>query len=105
MNTTFHNQLKLVCHHYFSVPLMLCVCLIKMQCSVTHRCGQDDVGILDLKEVIDLCIARQLLTTQSQRTKLLIPALKALTAECFDRGHWQDHKTIIYILIIPDICK
>lgn len=97
MNTTLYVQLKLVCHHYFSVPLMFCICSIKMQRSITHRRGQDDVGVLNLKEVIDLRIACQLLTTQSQRAKLLIPALKALTAECFDRGHWQEHKTIIYI--------
>lgn len=55
---------------------------------VTYRCGQDDVGVLNLKEVIDLCVTSQLLAGQPQRTKLLFPALKALTAESFDRGHW-----------------
>lgn len=73
-----------------------CIGFIKMQYSVTHRRGEDDVGVLNLKEVIDLCVARQLLTTQSQRTKLLIPALKALTAESFDRGHWQEQTVKLY---------
>lgn len=59
---------------------MYCVCLTKMQCRVTHRRGKDDVGVLNLKEVIYLCVARQLLTVQPQRTKLLLPALIALTA-------------------------
>lgn len=61
-----------------------------MQYNVTHRRGQDDVGVLNFKEVIDLCVSRQLLTPQPQRTEFLLPVLKALTAESFDRGHWQE---------------
>lgn len=50
------------------------------------------MGVLDLKEVVDLCVARQLLAAQSQRTELLHPALVALTAESFDGGHWQEQR-------------
>lgn len=55
--------------------------------SLTHRCGHDDVGILDLKEVIDLRVSRQLLTGQPKRTKLPLPVLKALAAQSFDWSH------------------
>lgn len=65
--------------------------------SVTHRRGQDDVGVLNLKEVIDLGVAGQLLTAQSQRAKLLLPALKALTAKSFDRGHWQEQRVNLFL--------
>lgn len=72
--------------HSFS---FCCICLVKMQYSVTHWRGQDDVGVLNLKEVINLCVACEFLAAQPKRTKLLLPALKALTAQSFDRGHWQ----------------
>lgn len=91
MNTTLHICMKFVSQIYCVVLFFLnfcCICLNKY--IVTHRCGQNDVGVLNLKEVIDLRVARQLLTVQPQRTKLLLPALKALAAEGFDRGHWQD---------------
>lgn len=48
------------------------------------------MGVLDLKEVIDLGVASQFFAHKPQRTKLLIPALKALTAQSFDGGHWQE---------------
>lgn len=67
-----------------------------MEFSVTHRCGQDDVGVLNLKEVIDLSVACQLLAVQPQRAKLHLPALKALTAESFDGGHWQTQTIHIF---------
>lgn len=74
-----------------------------MQCSGTHRRGQDDVGVLNLKEVINLRVPRQLLTAQPQRTKLLLPALKALTTESFDRGHWQEQTVNLFTrqLFVP----
>lgn len=75
-----------------STPNICCICLsiaIEMWFSVTHRRGQYDVGVLNLKEVINLRVTCELLAVQPQRTKLLPPALKALTAQSFDRGHWQ----------------
>jgi len=58
-----------------------------MLSSITHRRGEDDVGVMNLKEVINLCVASQLLAAQPQRTELLLPVLKALTAESFDGSH------------------
>ena len=55
---------------------------------ITHRCRQDDMGVMNLKEVIDFCVASQLLAFQPQRTKFLRPVLKALTAEGFNGGDW-----------------
>lgn len=60
--------------------------------SITYRRGQDDVGILNLKEVINLSVASQLLAAQPQRAKLLLPILKALTAEGFHWGHYREQK-------------
>lgn len=48
--------------------------------SVTHRCGYDDIGVLNLKEVVDLCVSGQLLAAQAQRLEFLLPVLKALAA-------------------------
>lgn len=59
---------------------------------VTDRRGQDDVGVLNLKEVLNLCVSSQLFADQAQMTKLLIPVVKALTAQSFDRSHWREEQ-------------
>ena len=46
----------------------------------TYRCGHDDMGVLNLKEVGDLCVSGQLLAAQAQRLEFLLPVLKALAA-------------------------
>lgn len=81
-------------------PLSRCI-------AVTHWSGQDDVRVLNFKEVVDPCVARQLLAVQPQRNKLLCPVLKALTTESFDGGHWQG-KTIKHknaLIEINDLMK
>lgn len=72
-----------------------------MRCSVTHGRGQDDVGVLNLKEVINLRVARQLLTGQPKRAELFLPALEALTAESFDRGHWREQTVNLCSFVVP----
>ena len=64
-----------------------------------HGRSHNNVGILNLKEVIDFCVSCQLLAAQPQRSKLLFPVFIPLAAQSFDGGHWEGCKTALSITI------
>lgn len=74
-------------HHsatYYTETKWLLVTCFNATCTLgyifTYRCGHDDMGVLNLKEVVDLCVSGQLLAAQAQRLEFLLPVLKALAA-------------------------
>ena len=68
--------------------LITCVC--------TYWSSHDDVGILQLKVVIELAVSGQLTALQAQRTKLSLPVIVTLTAKGLDWSNYTVSKCALY---------